>query len=263
MSDTLDLYKALAVAKETALAAGKSLLENFNKFQVLHVKPGGDPTTTADIASERIIKQDVLSAFPSHHFLGEEEGFAGVDSEYTWVVDSLDGTKNYARGLWSYGLNIALYQKEKLVIGVSYFPKVGDLYWASKGQGSFLNGKKITVSEEQDLAKAMLDLDLPHGENRPYEILNTLMTQSFRARSFGIASLGLALVAQGAMEAFVDLSGTSKIWDLAAGILLVEEAGGIVKSHDKISPLKDSGVPSNFLASNRTLSSALGKIMGI
>lgn len=214
------------IAKE----AGKILLKYFQTDRELARMRGSvkEVTTKYDKMVDRFIIEAIEEKFPEHNLLTEEGGSVDKGSDSTWVVDSLDGTVNFAYGNPIYSVCIALLKNDKPVLGVIYAPSLNELYFAQKGQNAFLNGKKIKVTEIDDLSQSYIYI-CEGGEKdrrRTVAILTTIYPEVVDVRKLGSAGIEAAWVAAGRAEGYV----TTKIepWDVAAGVILVEEAGGRV-----------------------------------
>ena len=227
----------LAVAERAARAGGKVLLEWRDKFQWREKAPR-DLVTEADIASQTVIREILLTAFPDHDFLGEEQIAAPTPSgrpgaEFRWLVDPLDGTSNYVHKLQTFAVSIALERRGEVLAGVVYDPVVEECYTATRGGGACLNGKPIQTSGcgkiDEALVAVSFSSQLPRGSIEVSRFLEVLHS-SQSVRRLGSAALNLAYLAAGRLDAYYATSVQS--WDVAAGLLLVEEAGGLVSSLD-------------------------------
>ena len=216
-------------AKEAAVIGGSILKEHFKKIKKSDIESKGikDYVTYVDKLSEERIRDFILSRYPDHSFLGEEDGKFG-NSDYTWVVDPLDGTKNYICGFEIFAVSIALMHKEQIIAGSIYIPMLDKLYWAGKGKGSYLNGDRIKVSNRAK-ELAVIATGFPFRKiselDKYLSMLKSAMTTFSGVRRPGAAAIDLALVAEGVFDGFFEMK--LSLWDIAAGILLVEEAGGI------------------------------------
>jgi myo-inositol-1(or 4)-monophosphatase len=227
----------LTVCEKAARAGGKVLLDWRDKFK-WHEKGPGDLVTEADFASQTTIREILLGAFPDHDFLGEEQ-IAGAlpagrpGGEYRWLVDPLDGTSNYVHKLQTFAVSIALERRGQILAGVVYDPVVEECYSAARGSGAFLNGKPIRTSGctkiDEALVAVSFSSQLPRGSIEVSRFLEVLHS-SQSVRRLGSAALNLAYLAAGRLDAYYATSVQS--WDVAAGILLVEEAGGLVTALD-------------------------------
>jgi myo-inositol-1(or 4)-monophosphatase len=187
-----------------------------------------DLVTEVDKLSEEILITKIRSVFPEHSILSEESGASERDPEYLWIIDPLDGTTNYAHQLPIFGISVALRQGPEMIMGVIYQPVLNDLYYAVKGEGAFQNGKKIEVSGTESLKQALLatgfPYDMPTDPGRKLKYFNHLVPQIRGVRRMGCAVFDLCNVAAGRFDGYWELN--LKSWDVAAGSLIVEEAGG-------------------------------------
>ncbi len=225
----------LGTALETAREAGRLLRDYAGRdLEVSHKSTAIDLVTEADLASERLIVDAIRRHFPGHTILSEEglgdlQQLAG-ESEYLWLVDPLDGTVNYAHGLPVWGVSVALAQRGRPVLAVTYDPVRDEMYWARRGEGAWCNERRIRVSATEHLSQALVATGFPYGratleENNLLEF-NAMMPQVQGVRRAGAAVLDLAHVAAGRLDAYWEMF--LQPWDWAAGWLLVEEAGGTV-----------------------------------
>ena len=238
----------LNVMVQAAFKAGKSLARDFGEVQNLQVslKGPGDYVSQADRKAERIIREELLKARPTYGFLGEEgEEIKGTDGAHRWIVDPLDGTTNFLHGIPHFAVSIALERQGEIVGGVVFNPATDELYTAERGGGAFLNDRRLRVGARKALSDAVIATGTPHlgrGNHGKYLIeLRHVMGETAGIRRFGAAALDLAYVAAGRFDGFWerDLSA----WDIAAGILLIREAGGWVTDADGGSkPLEDGSV---------------------
>ncbi len=222
------------LSEKAARAAGKVLLDWQGRITPKE-KGVRDLVTEADFASQTVIRDLLLGAYPSHEFLGEED-LPGVTNsrsagEYRWVVDPLDGTQNYVHRLQTFAVSIALQHRGEVILGTVYDPVSNECFTAVKGQGAFLNGSKIGTKDCQVANDAMVAVSFsPHVDRDSVEfrrfVETTLACQSIRR--LGSAALNLAYLAAGRLDAYFATS--VKIWDIAAGVLLVSEAGGVISS---------------------------------
>lgn len=219
----------LTTAIEAARAAGDVLLEWSKKFTVSE-KSRKNLVTEADVAAQETIFRIIHGRFSDHSFLGEEDlTVEGASSAYRWIIDPLDGTANYVHQFPYYCVSIALEQNGELITGVVFDPTRGDVFSAEKGQGAFLNGERLQTSPCSVLNDAMCVASLPVGakgdEPQVRQFINALPNCRSVQRT-GSAALNLSYVAAGRLDAY--WSGTLQPWDMAAGALLVTEAGGRV-----------------------------------
>ena len=247
----------LSICEEAARAAGNLMLKMLGTTSIRHKKNPRDLVTEADIAAQKTIESIVLGAFPQHRFLGEEGNPTPLkqpdDSELCWIVDPIDGTTNFVHGVPCFGPSIALAQGTDILCGVFYNPMHEEFFSAEKGRGAFLNGRRIHVSAWQALGESLAAVSFPTTLRNDSPDLTAFLKaiqvcQS--CRRTGSTALNLAYVAAGRFDA----TWTFKChpWDIAAGILLVQEAGGVVTKPDG-SPI-DFGDPSPVCAvANETL----------
>lgn len=232
----LDLSAALEIAKQAAREAGAVLLA-MKGTAAVHQKSGKDLVTDADLAAQIVVSQALVAAFPDHGFLGEEGSIgihaaqqsANEHSAYRWVVDPLDGTTNYAHGLPQYAVSIALLFEGIPVLGVIYDPEADELFSAIEGQGAWLNDRPIITSRRTEISHALVAAGLsPNLRGDSVEIRNLvrMLLACQGLRRLGSAALNLCYVACGRLDGY--WGGTLKIWDIAAGVLIVRQAGGIV-----------------------------------
>ncbi|MDH0373168.1 inositol monophosphatase family protein [Comamonas aquatica] len=228
------LHPMLNVAIKAARAAGAIINRAALDVESVRVaqKQVNDFVTEVDQAAERMIIETLLGAYPGHGILGEESGkeFGAKDSDYVWIIDPLDGTTNFIHGFPVYCVSIALAVKGKIEHAVVYDPTRNDLFTATRGRGAFLNERRIRVSKRAQLKDCLISTGFPFrpGDNfRAYMRMFAEITQrTAGVRRPGAAALDLAYVAAGFTDGFFE-TGLS-IWDVAAGSLLVTEAGGLV-----------------------------------
>lgn len=220
--------------KETLLKAvheaGILIKENFNgPFVVSHKEGINNLVTEVDQACERLISQIIKDKFPDHGIVGEEYGEHDMQARYKWIVDPIDGTVNFAHGVPLCCVSVGLMDGDTLILGAVYNPLMNELFFAEKGKGAFLNDKPIRVSQKRDLEKAFLVTGFPYhfptGKN-PFSIFERLVTSGIPVRRLGSAALDLCWVACGRFDGFWEYN--LNAWDVAAGYLIVEEAGGTV-----------------------------------
>jgi myo-inositol-1(or 4)-monophosphatase len=227
----------LNVMIKAAYRAGRSLKRDLGEIENLQVslKGPGNFVTAADRRAEEIVRGELAKARPDYSFLGEEGGTrAGSDKSHRWIVDPLDGTTNFLHGIPHFAVSIALERDGAIVAGVTYNPANDDLFLAERGKGAFLNDQRLRVAARTRLADAVVACGLPHLGRGDLALARREIAaaqQHFAGlRRFGAATLDLAWVAAGRFDAYWerDLSP----WDMAAGLLLVREAGGFVSDLD-------------------------------
>lgn len=220
-----------AVAVETARRAGALLRERFGHVQTVDYKSAVDLVTDVDRAVETLVIQSLQDAFPKDAFLGEESGEAAPSCNgRRWIVDPLDGTTNYVHGYPLFSVSIALEAGGELRLGVVYNPILDELYVAERGQGATMNDQPLRVASTSRLAHALLGSGSPynvHEDPEPYSyIWQALVTRTQAMRQDGSAALDLCHVALGRLDGHVEVG--LGPWDVAAGALIVQEAGGMV-----------------------------------
>jgi myo-inositol-1(or 4)-monophosphatase len=194
-------------------------------------KGPADLVTEADFASQEVVRQVVLGAYPDHGFVGEEDhpGAGGMnpDNEYRWIVDPLDGTTNFVHGVPFFCVSLALEQRGRLLVGAVYNPMSGECYLAEAGNGARLNGEPIFTSDVVDLSQSLAGVGLPSvvdSQSPDLRVFNRALGVCQAIRRTGSAALNLCYVACGRFDVAWNYS--TKIWDVAAGALMIEEAGG-------------------------------------
>ncbi|MCJ7994072.1 inositol monophosphatase [Rhizobium cremeum] len=223
----------LNVMVQAALKAGKSLARDFGEVQNLQVsvKGPGDFVSQADLKAEKLVRDELMKARPTYGFLGEEsEEIKGTDGAHRWIVDPLDGTTNFLHGIPQFAVSIALERNDELVAGVIFNPATDELYTAEKGGGAFLNDRRIRVAARKVLSDSVIGCGIPHlgrGAHGKFLVeLRHVMGEAAGVRRMGAAALDLAYVAAGRLDGFWE-AGLSP-WDMAAGLLMIREAGGFV-----------------------------------
>ncbi len=227
----------LNVMIKAAYRAGRGLKRDLGEIEKLQVsvKGPGNFVTAADRRAEEILREDLAKARPDYGFLGEEGGLhRGSDKTHRWIVDPLDGTTNFLHGIPHFAVSIALEREGVIVAGLTYNPANDELFVAERGKGAFLDNQRIRVAARRRLGEAIVGCGLPHygrGDLALARFEIAAAQQNFAGlRRYGSASLDLAWVAAGRLDAYWerDLSP----WDMAAGVLLVREAGGFVSDLD-------------------------------
>jgi len=216
-----------------ALKAARGLVRDFGEVEQLQVsiKGPGEFVSTADLKAERTLRNELHRARPGYGLLFEEGGeVEGTDPRHRWIVDPLDGTTNFLHGIPHFAISIALERDGEIIAGIVYEPTRDEMYWAEKGAGAYLNDRRLRVSARRQLAEAVVGTGLPFrdGADQPVYLgtLAAVLPATSGVRRFGAAALDLAYVAAGRLDGFWEF-GLSP-WDIAAGMLLVREAGGFV-----------------------------------
>lgn len=255
-----NLNEISTIASETAIKAGKLLASGFRKTHSIVQKGEVDLVTEMDLAAEKLINDELYNSFPEIGFFGEEKGGCSCYDKSVWVVDPLDGTTNYANGLEHFCVSIAYCEDGIPLVGALYRPMSQDLYTCIKNQGSFLNGEKIKVTDTTDLNQSLAVTGFPYNRracvDELLERLGIMLNHVQGVRRFGSAALDLCYIAQGLLSIFWETN--LKPWDVAAGTLLVEEAGGKVTKFDGSQMSLDAG---QLLATNRHLHEAVVKLL--
>jgi myo-inositol-1(or 4)-monophosphatase len=222
----------MVVARKAALLAGGILKENLHGIREITYKGEINLVTEMDMRSERAVVETLRAVFPDHGIIAEEETNITSKSGFTWIIDPLDGTTNYAHGYPCFSVSIALEQEGVIVLGVVYDPMRDELFSAQKGQGAFLNGRPIRVSRADQLISSLLATGFPYdrkvSEKNNMAHFHKLLMASQEIRRDGSAALDLCYVACGRFDGFWELK--LKPWDVAAGSLIVREAGGTISN---------------------------------
>jgi len=238
------MHPLLTIAVRAARRAGDVIIRASNQRDSLTIdtKQRNDFVTEVDRQAEQEIIQIIHKAYPDHAILGEEGGQIG-DNEVTWIVDPLDGTTNFIHGLPHYAVSIGIEVRGRLEHGVIHDPVRGEIYTASRGVGAFLNDRRIRVTPARSLEGTLIGTGLPFRDftHAPayYGMLQAVASKAAGIRRAGSAALDLAYVASGRLDGYWELG--LKPWDIAAGVVLVQEAGGIVGNL--------SGEPDGFMDS--------------
>jgi myo-inositol-1(or 4)-monophosphatase len=238
-------YSALAQAAiHAAYLAGRILKERFYKAHTIKQKEGiQNLVTESDLLAEEEILSFLKERFPSHGFLSEERESSNLGAETIWIIDPLDGTVNYARNIPHFSVSIAAYQDYAIIAGVIFHPMTGELFVAEKGKGAFLQNTPISVSKGKNLSSSLLASGFPYNVHQNpmncIEVFSHFLQGGTPIRRLGSAALDLAYTAAGRFDAYWET--TLQPWDVAAGILLVEEAGGVIstwegKKHPILTP---------------------------
>jgi len=226
------MHPMVNIAVRAARAAGNIITRNMDRIDRLTIasKRSNDFVTEVDRAAENAIIDVLRQAYPDHGFLAEESGAETSGGDYQWIIDPLDGTTNFLHGFPQFSVSIALRHKKRLEIGVIYDPVTQELFTAARGEGAQLNEKRIRVSGRKSLAGALLATGFPYTDQSYIDIyietMKALMVPTAGIRRPGSAALDLAWVAAGRCDGFWEFN--LNAWDIAAGALIVREAGGIV-----------------------------------
>lgn len=240
----------LNTAIKAARNASKIILQFVDRLDSVEIseKKHNDIVTQVDKLAEEEIVHTLRDAYPDHSILAEESGF-DEKNEFCWIIDPLDGTTNFVHGFPQYAISIALKHKDDLTVGVVYDPIRNEMFTASKGQGAFLNNRRIRVSQAKKLESALIGTGFPFKSKhhlKPYlATFEALFPQTGGIRRAGAAALDLAYVAAGRLDGFWEAA--LQPWDMAAGVLMIKEAGGMVSDFHGEDTYLDSG---NLIAGN-------------
>ena len=253
----------LNVMMKTARKAGRGLLKDFGEVENLQVsaKGPGDFVSRADRQAEETIREELMLARPTYGFLGEEGAeIEGQDPTRRWIVDPLDGTTNFLHGLPHWAVSIALEHKGQIVAGVIYDPVKDEMFYAEKGFGAFVNEARLRVSGRHRMAEALFATGLPFSGRtdlpETLQDLARLLPTCAGVRRFGAAALDLAYVAAGRYDGFWERR--LNAWDLAAGILIVKEAGGLIEPLDSNGSILENG---SVICANEPIFDSFAKVI--
>ena len=227
LPNAADGRSALDVALEATRTAGEIIRGGWDSDKQITFKGRADIVTDIDVAAEKAVLEILTSAFPSFGILAEESQPVAGASPYRWVVDPLDGTRNYAHSIPHFCTIVALAEGDDIIAGVVYDPVREETFTAAKGQGAFLNDSPISTSETTDIARSLLSFDLGYVDEKAglaIDMLRSLWPGMYSVRMMGSAGLGLAYAASGRVDLFFHHSLSP--WDIAAGVILAKEAGG-------------------------------------
>jgi myo-inositol-1(or 4)-monophosphatase len=226
------MHPTVNIAVRAARAAGDVILRYHNQIDLLTIenKAANDFVSEVDKAAESAIINEIKKVFPQHSILAEESGEIVGDSEYQWIIDPLDGTTNYLHSFPQYAVSLALYEKNVAAHAVVYDPFKEELFYASKGEGAYLNDERIRVTKTRGLENALVGTGFPfkHPQHLDcyLDTFKAIHPQVAGIRRAGSAALDLAYVAAGRLDGFWEIGLNN--WDMAAGALLVKEAGGFI-----------------------------------
>jgi myo-inositol-1(or 4)-monophosphatase len=256
------MHGMVNIAIRAARRAGEVMIRQMNQLEALQVveKSRGDFVSQVDQAAEAAIIEVIKDHYPEHSILAEESGTTG-EHEYQWIIDPLDGTTNYLHGFPQFCVSIGVARNGDLEHGVVYDPLRQEIFSASRGQGAQLDGRKIRVSKRTTLQSSLVATGFPYRANlvhieRYLNMLRAVMLESAGVRRPGAAALDLCYVAAGRVDAFFEL-GLSK-WDIAAGALIIREAGGRISDFRGGDGYLESG---NVVAGNPKTYAALSKLL--
>lgn len=258
------LHSALLnVMMKAARKAARGLIRDFGEVEKLQVSVKGPANfvTAADRRAEQVLREELTAARPGYSFIGEESGHSeGSDKTHTWYVDPLDGTTNFLHGIPQFAISIGLEREGTLIAGLIYNPISDEMFIAERGKGAFLNEQRIRVAGRRSMADAVVACGLPHrgrGDLARFRSEFVAVQEHVAGlRRFGSAALDLAFVAAGRFDLYWERNLSA--WDMAAGILIVREAGGFVSDCDGNDAIFAKG---HIVAGNETLQKELLKIL--
>lgn len=257
------LSPALNVMIAAARKAARKLTRDFGEIENLQISMKGpaDFVTSADKRTEKILVEELSKTRPGYGFVLEEGGVVeGPDTSHRFIIDPIDGTTNFMHGIPHFAISIALEREGQLVSAVIYNPITDELFTAEKSHGAYLNDKRLRVAERKELRSTVIATGLPflgrEGHEQAQKELAAMMGQTAGIRRFGAASLDLAYVAAGRFDGYWERGLAS--WDMAAGLLMVREARGVVTDMNGSATMLDTG---HVLAGNETLHPQLLKIL--
>jgi myo-inositol-1(or 4)-monophosphatase len=252
----------LNVMIAAARKAARALARDFGEIENLQVSRKGpsDFVTAADVKAEKTLFEELSKARPGYGFLMEERGAVeGTDKSHRWIVDPLDGTSNFMHGIPHFAISVALEREGVLVAGVIYNVVRDELFWAEKGAGAYFNDRRLRVAARTDLREALIATGIPYHGRPGHDAFLTevarVMATTAGVRRFGAASLDLAYVAAGRFDGFWE-RGLSA-WDIAAGAIIMREAGGVANEIDGGDFMKSGAI----VASNTTLIAPLTRLL--
>ncbi len=247
------------VMTAAALKAGRGLKRDFGEVENLQVsvKGPGDFVSAADKRSEKTLFEELSKARPGYGFVLEESGTVeGTDKSHTWYIDPLDGTTNFLHGLPIFAISIGLAREGQIVAGLVYNPATEDMYIAEKGQGAYHNNRRLRVAARRNFGDALIGCGVPHPGKKGHVGFRAefaaVMARASNLRRLGAAAIDLCYVAQGSYDGFWERE--LQPWDIAAGILIIKEAGGYVTDADGNPDMLTTG---SICAGNETIHSQL------
>lgn len=234
----MDFSEYLKFGEKLARKSGKILLKQQTRARIVKYKDLQDIATTADLASEEYIIGEITEKYPGHSILSEEKGKIDNHSDFEWIIDPLDGTKEYLRDIPLYNVSIALEYKGDMVVAACFRPSEDVLYTAAKGSGAFKNGNPINVSKKEKLEDSFVYCYLPSyvrnkaGYDKAFEKLREVGKHTYRLRALADENTSLCWLAQGGIEAYLNLSNPPKKHDISTGLLIAKEAGAFIDTEN-------------------------------
>lgn len=255
------MHPLVNIAVSAARSAGNFIMRYYERSDQLQIerKAKNDFVTQVDRGAEQEIIRLIHKAYPQHAILAEESGASG-ENEVTWIIDPLDGTTNFLHGIPHFAVSIGIQVRGKLEHGVIYAPCTQDLYVASNGSGATLNSRRIRVSQCKEMERALIGTGVPLREeflDRYTPMLRNIAANTAGIRRAGSAALDLAYVAAGRLDGFWEFN--LKPWDIAAGVVMVQEAGGVVRAIDGSDDVLKDG---HILATSVKLEKELLQVLG-
>ena len=252
----------LRFAINLAKNAGLIHMSYFGKLNSIKSKSSQiDLVSQADIKSNQYIVNKIQSTYPNHSILSEEQGELDNNSEYTWIIDPLDGTTNFIHQLPIFSCSIGLQKNKKTILGVVYNPAADKCFYAEKENGAFLNGNQISVTSSNTLSECLLATGFPYKHDNKYDLLFEIFKDFYDRtrglRRLGSASLDLCFVAMGRFDGFYEYG--LKSWDVCAGEIILKEAGGIITDWNGIDEMPQDN--SRVLASNKFIHKFMSNIL--
>ncbi len=239
------MHPFLTIADQAARAAGQRIIQASKSLKRIKTYEKNESfSTEVDHEVEQLIIQHIRSAYPTHHILAEESGMIQGNSDYLWIIDPLDGTNNFIHGSYDCAISIAVKKNNIVEQALIYNPLMQETFIASRGQGARLNQKRLRVSLQLHLRKSLIYLNSP-SQNKIdldyWSAFSKILTfKKSGIRCLGSVALGLAYVAAGRLDGFISCS-ASKLWDIAAGTLMIQEAGGMVHDREKTNDYLNTG----------------------
>jgi len=246
------------VAIDSARIAGDFLIDNFGKISQIEKKGDRNFATNLDREAEVMIIEKIKDKFPEHGIVAEESGKQNLTSDYTWIIDPLDGTHNFMRNIDIFGVSIGIVYKNEFVCGVIYMPKDKHMYVGQKGNGAYRNDKKISVSSNSNLKDCSISFDssIRYSPDNMLRTLGALAKEVFNVRMFGSSARVLSYIADGTLDFAVEFH--DRPWDFAGGVSIIEEAGG------KLTTLGGDKLKADtigYIASNNVTHTAIEQIV--
>ena len=245
----------LTVMTAAVRKAARAVQRDYGELANLQVsqKAPGDYVTAADKRCDKILREELSKARPGYAFLTEETGVvAGTDPDHRFIIDPIDGTMNFMHSVPYFAITIALERKDELVAAITYNPVTDEMFMAEKGSGAFLNNRRLRIAQRRDIHDTLVSYEMPHRGGKDHALsraeLSVFQGKVVGIRGTGSAALSLAYVAAGRFDAAIVRN--VHPWDIAAGILLVKEAGGFIADPDSEKNPMDTG---NILATNADL----------